>query len=996
MNNNDRPATSLNTSGPKNNDVATRTISAHPRAGEVRSAKQDARAVTRQKTTKKTPRTDATLPRLQESRTDGTLQRLQESHTDGTLQRLQESRTDGTLQRLQESRTDEALPRLQRSRTDDRLLQRMQRSRTDHSLQWAQNSRNHSTADTEDVMRSFSGKAPSSESKSSACGIETDNFSSEAPVCSGQSHKSYIARSNNEDNENTSGISKDADNVVDSCSEMSQSILLPKPQLRPNHSASLPVSPLGTTIKRRHSQVPVLKCKPVSESLPGTLNLNPKKATESKRPGISAVESHQLQCVTAYSPSARSQQPSVDKHSSEPCFPKGSPGTPDLSRPLPSTLSKRPTSLTGPNEGDSRTKGDGYSQDVSHGEVRDTEGTESIEEERVQQLEHEDGGSRVLVNVHGNEFMDTQEISTLLEAELDSAVLTDPSTQVSCEVPMDCQDTEVASVTQAQTCVTSAAPLHRAEERSRKSAQISQDTVEASQSILLNHDILAARVKSRTQQNGTENRRDKREMCSSVMERPCNDDYSQSEHDNYSQSESPKDNVQSRGLGERKDIRPRREPASPRSRKEMGSKSSNGLSPKQPDSQPAKSSRSNRKRPIPSPPAPESAGDDVTVRKSAKTDDDFPQPRDKRMKSPSENEEKELSRVTGQQDVLSALSAWSRGQAGDNISTDHTPPDHKGTGSSESIARDTTNVTKTPADGNNTLSVSQRPNSGQTGTCVRSGDLTITSATAHEQPDIYSSSRVSGSHAVTATEYGQPVIEVRICHESQGSLTSKPSQRNRDTSQTQQTTHPKSQSSQTLAVVPTDYGALDHVQSLGPNPSENKATIDNAAVQSRKANREACPGNSASRPAPLSSAHRRPSSPSSTATSMTDVFPVSSKEILRRMAEDDADKRDNPRSKELNLKPSTAIVYARPASSNSACEDSTGGRDGVLGLLGKGLNAAHASDGEGGEMSSDVASRGSVASAPLAEPAELVWQSGPKQLPPGTKVVRIRKVTKVN
>ena len=978
MNNNDRPATSLNTSGPKNNDVATRTISAYPRAGEVRSAKQDARAVTLQKSTKKTSRTDETFPRLQES------------HTDGTLQRLQESNTDGTLQRQQESRTDEALPRLQRSRTDDRLLQKMPRSRTDHSLQWAQNSRNHSTADTEDVMRGFSDRAPSSESKSSACGIETDNFSSEVPVCSGQSHKSYIARSNTEDNENTTGISKDADNIVDNCSEMSQSILLPKPQLRPNHSASLPVSPLGTTVKRRYSQVPVLKCKPVSESLPGTPNLNPKKVTESKRYGISAVESHQLQCVTASSPSARSQQPSADKHRPDPSSPKGSPGRPDLPCPLPSTLSKRPTSLTGPN------KGDGYSQDVSHREVRDTRGSDGMEEERVEQREHEDGGSRVLVSVHGNEFMDTQETSTLVEAELDSAVLTDPSTQVPCELPMDCQDTEVASVPQAQTCVTSAAPLHRAEERSRKSAPISQDTVEASQSILLNHDILAARVKSRTQQNGTENRRDKREMCSSIMERPCNSDYIQSEHDNYSQSESPKDNVQSRGVSERKDIRPRGEPASPHSRKEMGSKSSNGVSPKLPDSQPAKSSRSNRKRPRPSPQAPESAGDDVTVRKSAKTDDDFPQLRDKRMKSPSENAKKESSRVTGQQDVLSALSAWSRGQAGDNISTDHTPPDHKGTGSSESIARDTTNVTKTPADGNNTLSVSQRPNSGQTGTCVRSGVLTITSATAHEQPDIYSSSRVSGSHAVTATEHGQPVIEVRICHESQGSLTSKPSQRNRDTSQTQQTIHPKSQSSQTLAVVPTHYGALDHVQSLGPNPSQNKATIDNAAVQSRKANREACPGNSTSRPAPLSSAHRRPSSPSSTATSMTDVFPVSSKEILRIMAEDDADKRDNPRSKEPNLKPSTAIVYSRPASSNSACENSTGGRDGVLGLLGKGPNAAHASDGEGGEMSSDVASRGSVASAPLAEPAELVRQSDPKQLPPGTKVVRIRKVTKVN
>ena len=653
--------------------------------------------------------------------------------------------------------------------------------------------------------------------------------------------------------------------------------------------------------------------------------------------------------------------------------------------------------------GDSRTKGDGYSQDVSHGEVRDTEGTEGMEEERVEQREHEDGGSRVLVSVHGDEFMDTREVSTLVVAELDSAMLTDASTQVPCELPMDCQDIEAAPLHQTQTCVTSAAPLHCAEERSRGFAPISQDTVEASQSILLNHDILAAREKSRTQQNGTEDRRDKREMCSSIMERPCNSDYSQSEHDNYSQSESPRDNVQSRNFSERKDIRPRREPASRRSRKEMGSKSSCGVSPKQPDSQPAKSSRSNRKRPRPSPSAPENAvGDVVAVRKSTRTDNDFPQPKDKRMNIPSENKEKESSRVTGQQDVLSALSTWSRGQAGDNISTDHTQPNHKGTGSSESITRDTTNVTKTSADVNNTLGVSQRPNLGQTGTSVRSGDITITSvtpamATAHEQSDIYSSSRMSGSHAVTATEHGQPVAKARICPEGQGTLTSKSSEQNRDTYRTHQTTRPRSQTSQTLAAVPTDDGALEHVQSLGPNPSQNKATINNAAVQSRKATHEACPGNSASRPAPLSSsAHRRPSSPSSTSTSMTDVFPVSSKEILRRMAEDDVDKMDNPSSKEPNQKPSTTIVYARPASSNSACEDSTGGRDGVLGFLGRGLNAAHANDGEGREMSSDVASCGSVASAPLAEPAELVWQSGPKQLPPGTRVVRIRKVTKVN
>ena len=118
---------------------------------------------------------------------------------------------------------------------------------------------------------------------------------------------------------------------------------------------------------------------------------------------------------------------------------------------------------------------------------------------------------------------------------------------------------------------------------------------------------------------------------------------------------------------------------------------------------------------------------------------------------------------------------------------------------------------------------------------------------------------------------------------------------------------------------------------------------------------------------------RRPASPSSSWTSITDVFPVSNKEILRRMAEESAKKKEAAQAKATQA---TARAYATETARRGMAVSK--GKDNEA--LSKGRMGA----GEG-PGSTTVAT-----SAPLAVPFE-----GATPLPTGTKVIVVKKLPQV-
>ena len=131
---------------------------------------------------------------------------------------------------------------------------------------------------------------------------------------------------------------------------------------------------------------------------------------------------------------------------------------------------------------------------------------------------------------------------------------------------------------------------------------------------------------------------------------------------------------------------------------------------------------------------------------------------------------------------------------------------------------------------------------------------------------------------------------------------------------------------------------------------------------------------------------------------MTDVFPVSSKEILRRMA-DDAYKKNEPyRSQGSNLKPPAAVSCAPTARSARGDPDI----DAAVGGSGSGLRdkvgVVGQADENGGDVSSDRASLGSAVNVAALSSARLAWpQRGPKQRlqQPGSKGPMVKTVAQV-